>query len=70
MNWYEWNTEADFNSWHTALNDQLGYPNQETGTYQYTEARPVENKWIALVDDEYAEGLTISNLRPPTKIIE
>jgi hypothetical protein len=67
MNWYQWDTEADFIAWHTALNTQLGYPNEATGTIQYTEARLVENKWIALVDDEYAEGLVLSDLRPKSK---
>ena len=70
MKWYEWDTQADFDNWHTALNLQLGYPNEASGTIQYTEARPVENKWIALVDDEYADGLVLSELRPPKRVFE
>lgn len=70
MKWYQWETEADFNNWHAALNSELGYPNEVTGTIQYTEAREIEGKWIALVDDEYADGLILSDLRPPTRIIE
>lgn len=70
MKWYQWNTQTDFNNWHTVLNTQLGYPNEATGTIQYTEAREVEGKWIALVDDEYADGLTLSDLRPPVRVFD
>jgi len=70
MKWYEWETKADFDAWHNALNAQLGYPNLETGTIQYTEAREVEDKWIALVDDEYANDLILSELSPLKKVLE
>ena len=70
MNWYEWNTRADFDLWHNALCESLGYPligmNQATGepdpsaqmTVAYTQAIEAEGKWIASVEAEHAEGLT------------
>lgn len=73
--WYEWDTKTNFNSWHNALCDQLGFPivgtNQATGeldadaqqTIAYTKAFKVNNKWIAMVEDEYADGLTATDLR-------
>ena len=76
MNWYEWNTQADFDTWHDALCDELGYPltpvNQKTGlpdedaqkTIAYTRSILIGDKAIAQVDDEYADGLTITDLRP------
>ena len=70
MNWYEWETKSDFDVWHLGLNTELGYPNEATGTIQYTEAREVESKWIALVEDQYADDLTLSDLRPPTTVFE
>ena len=75
--WYEWNTKEDFDTWHNALCVQLGYPltpvNQLTGepdefaqkTVAYTNAFFVENKWIALVEPDYADDLTATNLRLP-----
>ena len=75
--WYEWDTKAKFNLWHNQLCAQLGYPltgvNQATGlpdenaqkTTNYTNAVRVENKWIAWVDEVYADGLTATDLRIP-----
>ena len=77
MNWYAWNTRADFDLWHNALCESLGYPligtNQATGlpdstaqmTVAYTTAVEVEGKFIASVEAEHAEGLTETALRPP-----
>jgi hypothetical protein len=77
MNWYEWETKADFDAWHDPLCVGLGYPiisnNQFTGepdpdaqqTIAYTSTIKVENKLIALVEDQYAEGLVATDLRPP-----
>lgn len=77
MNWYEWNTQEEFDTWHNALCIQLGYPivsiNQATGlpdptaakTTKYTTALEVSNKIIATVEDQYASGLTLTQLRPP-----
>ena len=77
MNYYEWNTQADFDLWHDALCQSLGYPiigiNQATGepdasaqmTVAYTQAIEVEGKWIASVEIEHADGLIETNLRLP-----
>jgi myosin-crossreactive antigen len=74
--WYEWNTQADFDTWHNALCLQLGYPltgvNQATGlpdeeaakTSSYTSSKLVGDKIIAMVEIEYADGLTPTDLRP------
>ena len=75
--WYEWNTQLDFDNWHNALCAELGYPltgvNQATGlldenaakTVAYTTSKLVDNKIIAMVENEYADGLTATDLRPP-----
>ena len=75
--WYEWDSQTEFDTWHNALCEQLGYPvtgvNQATGlpdenaqkTTAYTNATQVDNKWIAWVGSEYADGLTATNLRLP-----
>ena len=75
MKFYEWPTLSDFDNWHNRLKEQLGYPlfsqNQASGeidesaplTEDYTIVYEVENKWIALVEDEYADGLTETTLR-------
>jgi hypothetical protein len=77
MNWYEWNTIEDFNTWHNALCLELGYPivsvNQLTGqpdyeavqTTSYTNCFNVDGKVIANVEDQYADGLTLTELRLP-----
>lgn len=80
MNWYEWATQQDFDAWHEALCQQLGYPlvsiNQATGmpdesaamTTAYTTSQEVAGKVIADVEDQYADGLTITALRPPLRV--
>ena len=80
MKFYEWDTQADFDIWHDALCVELGYPiisiNQETGepdenaamTTAYTTSRAVDGKVIADVEDQYAEGLSLTDLRPPIRI--
>jgi len=77
--WYEWNTKAEFDLWHDALCNQLGYPliniNQKTGlpdenaqqTTDYTTAHEVEGKWIAFVDSNYADDLVETELRIITR---
>jgi hypothetical protein len=81
MQWYEWNSQADFDTWHEALCQRLGYPlvsiNQATGqpdesaamTTSYTTSQTVEGKVIADVEDQYSEGLTATALRPPLRVI-
>ena len=77
MNWYEWNSLEDFETWHEPLCVELGYPilsvNQLTGeidenaqpTVAYTSVMEVDGKWIGLVEDKYAEGLTQIEYTPP-----
>lgn len=77
MDWYQWNTQADFDLWHNALCESLGYPlignNQATGepdptaqmTVAYTQTVEVEGKFIACVESAHADGLTKTALRPP-----
>jgi len=80
MNWYEWDSLGDFNQWHDALCLTLGYPetprNQLTGlldesaqkTTAYTLAFEVKGKWIAEIENQYTDGLTITALRQPVRI--
>lgn len=63
MNWYEWETKESFDSWLNALNQELGYPNLETNTLTYTEGYEVEGKVISYIEDIYANGLTLTDLR-------
>lgn len=77
MNWYEWETLEDFNAWHNVIKTKLNYPlasyTQLTGelnqtaqlTNEYTFVILVEGKWIGTVENEQAEGLTKTDLRPP-----
>ncbi len=79
MNWYEWNTREDFDLWHDALCESLGYPligvNQATGepdptaqmTVAYAKPIEIEGKWIAMVEAEYSENLIETNLRLPIR---
>lgn len=76
MKWYEWNSIEDFEAWHQPLCAELGYPissvNQFTGeidenaqpTVAYTSVIKFENKFVGLVEDKYAAGLTLSNYTP------
>lgn len=73
--WFEWNSIEEFNAWHDALKIELGYPlistNQATGlpdpdaqiTDSYTAPIEIDGIIIAVVESEYAEGLTKTNLR-------
>ena len=79
MNWYEWNSQKDFDNWHKNLCEQLGYPitsaNQATGhldenvamTTAYTTSHEVEGKIIAEVHDDYSQGLKLTELRLPIR---
>jgi hypothetical protein len=76
MNWYEWETLEAFNTWHNALCLELGYPiygiNEATGeidpqsqpTTTYTSAFEVSGKTVAIVGNEFADGLILTDLRP------
>jgi len=80
--WYEFDSLDDFNAWHDALCDLLGYPlasyNQLTGqidpdstpTTAYCEPSPVDSKYIVFVEDQYADGLTQTDLRIVKPILE
>jgi hypothetical protein len=66
--WYEWESLESFNTWHNQICASLGIPNAQTETY----TRPVliDNKVIAVVHQSEAEGLMLTDLRPPApKII-
>lgn len=74
-NWYQWNTLQEFESWNHSLSKQLGFPipsyNQETGelepesqwTVTYTTPYQVDGYTIAVVENEYSQGLTKTDLR-------
>ena len=80
--WYEWNTKEEFDAWHNNLCNELGYPltpvNQLTGlpdedaqkVVAYTNVVKVQDKWIAYVDEEYADELTATELRLPILVLE
>ena len=75
--WYQWDSREQFDNWHNALCTELGYPltglNQATGlkdelaakTTDYTKCFQVEGKFIAIVEEQYAEGLQATDLRRP-----
>lgn len=62
-NWYEWDSLELFNVWHETIKIKLGIPDEQTEAY--TSAQEVEGRWIAVVEDSDAEGLSITELRPP-----
>ena len=74
-NFYEFDTLEAFDLWHDELKLQLGYPientNQATGlgdgtfTESYTTPIQIDDKWIAVIEDIYADGLTLTDLRLP-----
>ncbi len=66
--WYEWDSLASFNAWHTDICQTLGIPNEQT--LDYTKPFEVENKVIAVVHLSEADGLIPTELRPPKKIGE
>lgn len=53
------NNEIAFNEWHNLVNEQLGYPNEDTRTDTYTSSIKLENKEnvICVVDDKCPEEL-------------
>ena len=75
--WYEWNSLNEFNEWHERLKTKLNYPligfNQATGepdanaclTTEYTGVSKVNDKFVGIVEDSEAEGLTPTDIRPP-----
>jgi hypothetical protein len=77
MRWFEWGSEESFDAWHNAKIEELNLPqasiNQASGeidetaqrTISYTTPHFVENKIIAMVEDEHSQGLTETMLRLP-----
>jgi hypothetical protein len=70
MNWYEWESQEAFDLWLNAVNEELGYPNLETNTLTYTEGYEVEGKIISYIEDIYANGAQITELRVVRNIAE
>ena len=80
--WYEFNSLDEFNVWHDALCEVLGYPlpsyNQATGeidpnavmTTAYCEPSLVEGKYIAFIEEEYSKGLKPTELRIVKPILD
>ena len=76
-NWYQWDLEETFNTWHDEIRARLNYPlqsyNQATGlldetaplTVNYTEVYLIDGKYIGRVEDSESEGLTPTDIRPP-----
>ena len=59
---YEWESLDDFNTWHESIMALLGIPNETT--LNYTTYREISGKIIATVENEHAQGLKETNLRP------
>lgn len=78
VTWYEWDSWQDFNVWHDAKVEELNLPqpafNQATGdldpkaqkVLRYTDGREINGKIIAIVEEAHAQGLRVTELRPPT----
>ena len=66
--WYEWDSLESFNTWHTSICSALGIPNEQTT--DYTKPFEVDGKWIAVVHNSEATGLTPTNLRLPVRVVE
>jgi hypothetical protein len=72
MNWYTFKTRKDFDLWHKAVKEKLGYPLPgidqngnilgEPYTTDYTSVVKVaENDWRTISAEEHAEGLETSS---------
>lgn len=61
--WFEFASLEEFNTWHDALCLELGIP--DGVTLAYTHAYEVDGKFIAVVEEQYSEGLTPTDLRIP-----
>jgi hypothetical protein len=71
--WYEWETRADFDTWHNAKKLELGLPRLSIDKHSnpcepvienYTQAVQKEGKVIAMVEDDHANDLILTDLRP------
>jgi len=72
--WYEWETLANFDEWHDAKKLELGLPRLSIDKHgnpcepvieNYTQAIQTEGKAIAMVKDNHANDLILTDLRPP-----
>jgi len=70
--WYSFDSIESFQTWHEALKIQLGYPLPsidqegkimgEPYSTEYTSVIKIaDNDYRAVVEDQYAEGLTLSD---------
>lgn len=64
--WYQWDSLESFDAWHEAICTSLGIPNEFTAAY--TVAYPVEDKFIAFVEDANSEGLVLTSLAFPVVV--
>ena len=63
--WARFETLEAFEIWHTQIKEQLGIPLPDGISTQYTEASlTYDGSYCAFVEDEYANGLTLTELRP------
>jgi hypothetical protein len=62
-NFYEWDTQEDFDNWHDVIMAEKNIPDEVT--FAYTLSIEVDGKVIATVESEDSEGLTLTDLRPP-----
>ena len=71
MKWYKFSSKEDFDLWHEGIKQQLGYPLPskdsdgfvigEPYIYEYTSVVQVgDNDWRSIIDEQYAEGLELS----------
>lgn len=77
--WYEWDSQDEFNAWHETIKAQLGLPKKSIDQYgqeclpmidAYTNPFQVADKWIARVESAYAENLMLTELRLPEPEVE
>lgn len=60
--YYTFNSQEEFDIWHSNLMDQLGYPKADGITTQYTKLEIKTNgELYAFVDEIYAEGLSVTD---------
>lgn len=52
MSYLKFNTQEDFDIWHSQINQALGYPNNLTKTYQYTNILPTNDGTIICLIEE------------------
>ena len=77
--WYQWDNQETFDAWHNDIKAKLGLPRLsidregneiEPMITNYTLGVSVNGKVIAMVEEENAKGLALTDLRPPKPKIE